>query len=72
MLASCLEEEVKVTSHILIRTVSDVLVLKFRLEVRFYIQSSVDNLNPPHSKLNDLTFPQTTHIRYWIRVDTHL
>jgi len=33
MLASRLEEEVRVTSHILIRTVSDVFVLTFRLEL---------------------------------------
>jgi hypothetical protein len=38
MLASSLEEEVRVTSHVLIRTVSDVFVLTFRLELRFHIQ----------------------------------
>jgi hypothetical protein len=38
MLAWCLEEEARVTSHILIRTVSDDFVLTFRLELRFHIR----------------------------------
>jgi len=39
MLAWRLEKEVRVTSHVLIRTVSDVFVLTFRLELRFRIQA---------------------------------
>jgi hypothetical protein len=61
MLASCLEEEVEVTSHILIRTI--VFVLTFCLDRRFHIQR-VQLKTETSRTANLTTFPSNNTYTY--------